>query len=212
MNSVGCGRSFVSRTNSAMTDQLVPALNAPGGDLTRSLELIPCPDRADRPYAVSACGTNGDPRTLTQSAPWIAQDRSLSCPTQTGTIAPPNARNAMSTTLHEVPAVVHLRRLLLSSVIVLPIQHLVFLAIILNTLFWRRSIAAIWWNAQFHEWRIIRWSTGPIAIIRRYRILPWFVKPRPPPASSIAQPQHLLVERQVPGVSTSSIQVTKQTG
>jgi hypothetical protein len=171
-----------------MTDQLVPAPNVPGGDLNISLDMIPCPDRAGRPYAVSACGPNGEPRTLTQSAPWIAQDRSLSCPSQTGTCAPPNARNAMSTTLYEVPAVVHLRWLLLSGMTVLTLHYHAFLANILNTLLRGRSIASAWWIAQFHGWRTIRWSTGPIALVRRFRILPWFVKPRPPPASSIAQP------------------------
>ena len=188
MNTGGCGRYFVSPTNSAMTDQLVPAPNVPGGDLNISLDMIPCPDRAGRPYAVSACGPNGDHRTRAQSAPWIGQDLSLACPSQFGTCAPPNPRNAMSTKFQHVPPLVHLRWLLLSGMTVLTLHYHAILAVILNTLLRGRSIASAWWNAQFHEWRIIWWPTRSLALIRRVRTLPWFVKPRPPPACRNTQP------------------------
>ena len=87
-----------------------------------------------------------------------------------------------------------------------------FLTVFLNSFLWSRSQVSTRRMAPFYGSIEIWWPTGPTAVVRRFRTLAWFVKPRPPPASCPAQPQHLLVERQVQGVGTSSLTITNKPG
>lgn len=140
----------------------------------------------------------------------MVQTLSFSAPVLAETFAPSKAPNAMSTTIHEIPPVVHRHWTLMHKMAARVAQSHAFLSDLLNSLLWSCSMMVRWWVTLRCGSTEIRWPTAPTALVQRCRSLAWFVKPRPPPAFRIAQPQHPIVERQVQGVGTSSNPRTNQ--